>query len=143
MARLVILFMACLLAVLISENLDAGDQDRDVAVGAVGTAASAAKVDTSTLTGKIMCGYQGWFNCPTDGADLGWTHWARHNGPEMGPGSATVDLWPDVSQYDADELYSTKFRLANGQPAKVFSSHNRKTVRRHFKWMQESGIDKS
>ena len=74
MARLVILFMACLLAVLISENLDAGDQDREVAVGAdgaVGAAASAAKVDTSTLTGKIMCGYQGWFNCPDDGADLG------------------------------------------------------------------------
>ncbi len=25
-----------------------------------------------------MCGYQGWFNCDGDGADLGWTHWAHH-----------------------------------------------------------------
>ena len=29
-----------------------------------------AKVDPSTLTGKVMCGYQGWFNCAGDGADL-------------------------------------------------------------------------
>src|SRR3954464_650030 len=32
-------------------------------------------VDTSTLTGKVMCGYQGWFNCDGDGAGRGWAHW--------------------------------------------------------------------
>ena len=132
MARLVILFLTSLFAVLISENLYAGDQGRDGAV-------DASKVDASTLTGKIMCGYQGWFNCPDDGADLGWTHWGR--GPVLRPGTATVDLWPDISQYDADELYPTKFHLADGKVAKVFSSHNRKTVQRHFEWMQEYGID--
>ena len=36
------------------------------------------EVDRSTLTGKVMVGYQGWFNCEGDGANLGWTHWSRN-----------------------------------------------------------------
>jgi hypothetical protein len=28
-----------------------------------------------TLTGKIISGYQGWFNTPGDGAGRGWVHW--------------------------------------------------------------------
>ncbi|MEC5129290.1 glycoside hydrolase family 71/99-like protein [Verrucomicrobiales bacterium BCK34] len=98
-------------------------------------------VDASTLTGKIMCGYQGWFNCEGDGAELGWTHWARHGRERFGPGNVTVDLWPDVSELDADELFATGFQLADGSTANVFSSYNRKTVLRHFQWMQEYGID--
>lgn len=97
--------------------------------------------DPGTLTGKVMTGYQGWFNCEGDGADLGWTHWSRHRDQLFGPGNVTVDLWPDISEYDADELYDTGFFNADGSPAKVFSSHNRKTVIRHFKWMAEYGID--
>ncbi len=49
-------------------------------------------VDTSTLTGKVMCGYQGWFNCPGDGAELGWTHWARNRRQPFAAGNVTVDL---------------------------------------------------
>ena len=98
-------------------------------------------VDTSTLTGKIICGYQGWFSCPGDGTDLGWTHWARRRQKMLGPGNVTVDLWPDVSQLDADERYPTGFRHADGSRAEVFSSANRKTVIRHFQWMRDYGID--
>ena len=96
-------------------------------------------VDPSTLKGKVMTGYQGWFNCPGDGSDLGWTHWGRNNA--FGPGKVTVDLWPDISEYDEDELYTTGFINSDGTIAKTFSSHNRKTVLRHFKWMQDYGID--
>ena len=31
----------------------------------------------STLIGKVMCGYQGWFNCEGDGSRMGWKHWAK------------------------------------------------------------------
>jgi hypothetical protein len=98
-------------------------------------------VDTSTLTGKVMTGYQGWFNCEGDGADLGWTHWARKRSKPFGPGNVTVDLWPDVSELSDEERFPTAFRLANGRAAEVFSSHRRATVLRHFRWMHEYGID--
>lgn len=105
------------------------------------TGESRKGVDTKTLTGKIMAGYQGWFNTPDDGAGLGWTHWARSGSKPFGPGNVTVDLWPDMSEYSASERYVTAFKHPNGQPAVVFSSHNRLTVLRHFKWMREYGID--
>ncbi|MCP4174794.1 MAG: xylosidase/arabinosidase [Fuerstiella sp.] len=98
-------------------------------------------VDSSTLTGKVMCGYQGWFNCEGDGAGLGWTHWARNRNRPFGPGNVTVDLWPDVSELSADERYATEFSHADGTMAEVFSSGNRKTVLRHFQWMRDYGID--
>ncbi len=98
-------------------------------------------VDTSTLTGKVMAGYQGWFNCEGDGAGLGWTHWARSKSKLFAPGNVTVDLWPDVSELSAGERFTTGFKFADGRPAEVFSSFNRETVLRHFRWMREYGID--
>lgn len=98
-------------------------------------------VDTTTLAGKVMAGYQGWFNCEGDGAGLGWTHWARHGGKPFAPGNVTVDLWPDMTEASPQERYETGFRHPNGDPAVVFSSYNRTTVLRHFTWMREYGID--
>lgn len=88
-----------------------------------------------------MVGYQGWFNCEGDGAGLGWTHWSRNRRELFAPGNVTVDLWPDVSELDADERFATGFKHANGSVAEVFSSGNRKTVIRHFQWMRDYGID--
>jgi len=102
---------------------------------------SVTGADRNTLTGKVMTGYQGWFNCEGDGANLGWTHWARDRRKTFGPGNVTVDLWPDVSECDDDELYAAAFTYTDGTPARTFSSHNRKTVVRHFKWMADYGID--
>ncbi len=98
-----------------------------------------AGVDPSTLKGKVMCGYQGWFAAKGDGAGRGWAHFGR--GRHFRPGDCTIDLWPDMSEMEADEKFSTPFENRDGSQAHVFSSYNRKTVLRHFKWMQEHGID--
>src|SRR5436853_2552371 len=50
--------------------------------------ASEKGVDCSTLTGKIMCGYQGWHAAEGDGCGRGWYHWIGRNG--FKPGSTNV-----------------------------------------------------
>ncbi len=97
-------------------------------------------VDTHTLTGKVMCGYQGWFNVEGDGAERGNVHWTKHRGP-LAPGNAKIDLWPDVSELGADERFATGFKFADGRTAEVFSSFKQATVLRHFQWMRDYGID--
>ena len=92
-------------------------------------------VDTSTLAGKVMCGYQGWFGAEGDKLGRGWYHWSGNRG--FKPGSCKIDLWPDVAELDPDERYPTAFRHADGRPAEVCSAFNRKTVVRHFKWMED------
>jgi len=102
----------------------------------------ARSVDTTTLNGKVMCGYQGWFDAAgngNNGAAGGWRHWSGHNSPP-GDGNVTFDLWPDVSELGSDELFATNFRV-DGRPADVFSSLTKKTVLRHFQWMSNYCID--
>ena len=91
--------------------------------------------DSSGLNGKVMCGYQGWFNAAGDGTGRGWRHWG------FGSGRSTVDMWPDVSEMGADEKYATEFKHTDGSTSYVFSSNNKRTVTRHFKWMADYGID--
>src|SRR6266540_1050692 len=74
----------------------------------------------SKLTGKVMCGYQGWHAAEGDGCGRGWYHWAGKNG--FKPGSTNVDLWPDVSELDADERYPTAFRTKDSKVAEVYSA---------------------
>lgn len=100
---------------------------------------SAKGVDASTLTGKVLCGYQGWFTAPGDGSGRGWRHYPSRG--QFKPGSCSIDLWPDVSELEADEKIATPFRHQNGRVAEVFSSHHPKTVLRHFRWMEQYGID--
>ena len=97
-------------------------------------------VDVSTLTGKTMCGYQGWFNTEGDGMGRGFRHWLKGGGGFV-PGNAKFDLWPDVSEFPPEERAATKFKHRDGRAAEVFSSFRRETVVRHFQWMREYGID--
>lgn len=99
---------------------------------------STTGVDTSTLHGKVMCGYQGWFMADGDGFGVGNVHWG---GVSQDPPRCTVDLWPDLSEHDADELFPTNYKHVDGSTARVFSSTVKKTVLRHFEWMRDYGID--
>jgi hypothetical protein len=100
----------------------------------------ALTVDPSTLTGKLLMGYQGWFACPGDGsAQNSWVHWFANNTPTAA--NAHFDFWPDTSELDADELFSTSMTYSNGSPAKLYSAYKQKTVVRHFKWMQDNHLD--
>jgi len=98
-------------------------------------------VDASTLTGKVMCGYQGWFGAPEDGRSVNnWQHWTKSFGP-LADGNAKVDLWPDVSDLAPSQRFATEFKFPDGRPAEVFSSFQKPTVLKHFQWMEEYGID--
>ena len=97
------------------------------------------KVDTSTITGKVVTGYQGWFRCEGDGSNNGWHHYAA--GGKFEPGHSGIEMWPDVSELSAEEKFATPFRHADGSVAHVFSSVKEQTVRRHFEWMRDYGID--
>jgi len=100
----------------------------------------AAEVDPRTLHHKLLMGYQGWFACANDGSPPNqWIHWFRNNSPTAT--SLTVDMWPDVSELDADELFPTSLTYPNSTVGKLYSTYNQKTVIRHFKWMRDYHLD--
>ncbi len=110
----------------------------DEAFAALGVYDGATGTRVESMTGHVFCGYQGWFNTPKDNAGLSWRHWGR---AKFEPGSCTVDLWPDTSEFDQDEKVTTPFRKADGSVAYVYNADNARTVARHFRWMRDYGID--
>ena len=98
---------------------------------------TAHAVDPSTLDGKVLIGYQGWFTCPDDGSGR-WTHWSRG---VPSPTTLTVELFPDLRELDPDERCVVPGMTIDGKPAYLFSSRNPKTVARHFAWMKQYGLD--
>lgn len=105
--------------------------------------AGAQVPDPTTLTSKIMCGYQGWFMAPGDAnpASVGWRHWSQ-SASGIGPGLYSIEMWPEVSEYDPDELFPAPgVTLLDGSEGRLFSSVTPKTVLRHFAWMEDHGID--
>jgi hypothetical protein len=93
--------------------------------------------DNTTLRGKIMVGYQGWFRTPNDPDHNGWSHWGTIDKGEFG-----VDMWPDTTQYPPETLDKVCDVLTkSGKQAYLFSSGWPEVVRTHFRWMRENGID--
>ncbi len=98
-------------------------------------------IDATTLHHKVLCGYQGWFRCPGDPAEEGWKHWSR-NSNRLTAKSLTFEMWPDMTDYSDDEKYAVPgFTYPDGKLAHLFSSAHPKAVERHFKWMEQYGID--
>jgi len=97
-------------------------------------------VDATTLSKKLMIGYQGWFACAGDGSPLnGWRHWFRDNSPNAF--SLTVDMWPDMTELGADEVFATSMKYSNNSAAALYSAYKLRTVIRHFEWMRDNNLD--
>jgi hypothetical protein len=102
-------------------------------------AAGPGNPDPSTLDGKVLLGYQGWFSCPGDGNPASnWRSWARG---VPAPATLTIDMYPDLRELDADEKCPVPDMTIGGKPAYLYSAWNRKTVERHFLWMKQYGLD--
>jgi hypothetical protein len=91
-------------------------------------------VDNSTLAGKLIMGYQGWFNCTNDGTTVGWWHWFTGSDP-------TVDFLPNAADYPSSQQCVTTMLDAAGNPVNLFTDANPATVETHFAWMQQYGLD--
>jgi hypothetical protein len=97
-------------------------------------------VDPSTLKGKVLLGYQGWFRCPGGGpSGTNWSHWTSTGVPTAA--SISIDMYPDMREFEAGEACAIPNMTVGDTPAYLFSSGNSKTVARHFKWMQQYGLD--
>jgi|GEM_PF-1520500 len=94
--------------------------------------------DFTTLDGKVMFGYQGWFAHPDDSS--AWAQW-RHWGTMQSAGTIQVDMFPDMREHEADEEYLTGLTFDDGRPATIYSAYNRKTVMRHMKWLRDYDLD--
>lgn len=91
------------------------------------------KVGTATLDGKVLFGYQGWFDCGSS-----WSHWSRG---VPAPETLVIDMYPDLREFDPADLCAVPGMTIGGKPAYLFSARNPKVVLRHFRWMEEYGLD--
>ena len=111
-----------------------------------GSFGASAQVDNK-LVGKIICGYQAWFNCYGDGSPVErWAHWSggkyRSNDGFPAPGHLSFEVYPDVSGYDETGLFQTGFaNFADGTPSKLYSAYKQDIIEKHFEWMKAYGID--
>lgn len=115
-----------------------------------------------TYRGLVMTGYQGWFGTPGDGSQMtknnneGWYHYRENEMFRPGVMRNSIDFWPDMSEYEKKYTVGDKFEnkagenvdfggspfiMPDGSYGQVFSSYDESTVKLHFKWMKDYGID--
>jgi len=96
-------------------------------------------VDASTLTDKVIFGYQGWFGCPGDGSRVNsWFHW-DHESVDLK--HVSVDFWPDTAEFSDAEKFATGLKDTRGNTLYAYSAYNETTVKRHFYWIAKNGVD--
>ncbi|UDF05041.1 glycoside hydrolase family 71/99-like protein [Asticcacaulis sp. AND118] len=104
-------------------------------------------IDATTLNGKVLTGYQGWFRCPRDGSKAGWDGYISPKGPwradrdQPGKRQWDMDMWPDVSEMESSSLCEMPGQTRGGKKLQVFTSFAPATQQTHFRWMREHGID--
>ncbi|MCF8363170.1 MAG: hypothetical protein K9G70_11165 [Prolixibacteraceae bacterium] len=92
----------------------------------------------SEFKGKSVAGYQAWFTASE--TNSGWVHWPKGRGNRPEKGNASFEIYPDVRDYNPENLYNTGFaNLGNGKPSRLFSSID--VIDTHFEWMKDAGID--
>ena len=94
-------------------------------------------VDRTTIDGKVITGYQGWFNAAGDGSPGDrWYHWSGGRPPSLNIGVSPLtrhnsrlnsgyfvvfNMYPSLEEYDSTKLYQTDFPdLGNSNPATLF-----------------------
>ena len=93
-----------------------------------------------SMSNLIICGYQGWFAYPGDGAPINkWKHWFSHpNNPNIN--DLTVEMYPNMEEYDDEDLMESNILMRDGRKAKFYSAARPKVVLKHFEWMRDYGI---
>ena len=104
--------------------------------------------EASTIIGKTICGYQGWFSCYGDGSPVArWFHWSngqyQSDNGKPAPGQTRFELYPDIEEYNTNSLFQTGYAaMGDGvTPSKLFSSYKEDVIQKHFQWMNQNGID--
>lgn len=103
--------------------------------------------EAQSVTGKVICGYQGWFSCYSDGSPVArWFHWSngtyQSNAGSPAPGALKFEAYPATEEYNDASLFQTSLGNINeGKPAKLFSSWKADVIDKHFEWMQQNEID--
>jgi hypothetical protein len=92
--------------------------------------------NVSTLRNQIICGYQGWFAYPGDGAPINkWKHWFSHP-TDASAEYLEVDMYPFMEEYDESDLKESNLHHRDGSKVKFFSSARPNVVKKHFEWMR-------
>lgn len=93
------------------------------------------------LDSSAYYGYQGWHFAPGDGRieSNNWVHWFNNNTPDED--NIHGDMWPDLSEYDQENLYPTDLKYPNGETVKTYSCFDYSTIDLHIKWMRDYGLN--
>lgn len=102
---------------------------------------AAQVVDPTTIAGKHIVGYQGWFRVPGDGSGANdWSHWFGGN-QTVTLANLRVDGWPDMTGYPTGEKLDSTWDTGSGAPSYIFSSFRTATINHHVSLMQANNID--